>query len=168
MMSPLLLKASTTPNQRDRKIAEVLTKNMKVLGIRVESQTAKWPEQLKSARAGKLQMWFLGLSAASPDGGGTYARYDSRQIGGQNLSRVRLPAFDALYTKLETSPDGPERKAAFRKADLLAVAWMPYKFVLNRVSLDMAHPQVIGYRRPSFWNDWWQYVDIDTALIRKR
>ncbi len=166
--APLLLKASSTPNQRDRKIAEVLSKNMKVLGIRVESQTAKWPEQLKSARAGKLQMWFLGLSAASPDGGGSYARFDSRQIGGQNLSRVRLPAFDALYTKLETAPDGDERTAAFREADLLAVAYMPYKFVLNRVSLDMTHPQVIGYRRPAFWNEWWQYVDIDNALIQKR
>ena len=166
--SPLLLKASTTPNQRDRKIAEVLTKNMKVLGIRVESLTAKWPEQLKSARAGKLQMWFLGMLAASPDGGGAYARYDSKQAGGQNLSRVNLPAFDALYTTLQIAPDGPERAAAFREADRLAVAWMPYKFVLNRVSLDMAHPQLIGYRRPAFWNDWWQYVDIDTALIRKR
>ena len=166
--SPLILRASTTPNQRDRKIAEVLTKNMKALGIRVQSLTAQWPEQLKSARAGKLQMWFLGLSASSPDGGGAYARYDSRQIGGQNLARVRLPAFDALYTRLETSPDGAVRTAAFREADRLAVAYMPYKFVLNRVSLDMTQPQVIGYRRPPFWNDWWQYVDIDTTLIRGR
>jgi hypothetical protein len=38
---------------------------------------------------------------------------------------------------------------------------MPYKFTLNRVSLDMAHKRVIGYRRPVFWLDWWQYVDID-------
>ena len=166
--SPLLLNVATTPTQRDRKIAEVLTKNMKALGIRVQSLPAQWPEHLKAARAGKLQMWALGLSATSPDASASYARYDSKQIGGQNLARVKLPAFDKLYNDLETLPDGPERLAAFREADRLAVAYMPYKFTLNRVSLDMAQPQLVGYRRPVFWNDWWQYVDIDTSLIPKR
>ncbi|HWI10691.1 MAG TPA: ABC transporter substrate-binding protein, partial [Burkholderiaceae bacterium] len=149
--TPLVLKVSTTPNQRDRKIAEVLTKNMKALGIRVQSLTAQWPENLKAARAGKLQMWALGLSAASPDAAGSYARFDSHQIGGQNLARVRLPAFDTLYNQLQTLPDGPERLAAFREMDRLSVAYMPYKFSLNRVSLDMAQPQLIGYRRTPFW-----------------
>jgi peptide/nickel transport system substrate-binding protein len=27
---------------------------------------------------------------------------------------------------------------------------------------------VIGYRHPLFWNDWWQYVDIDNSLRRAR
>ena len=166
--SPLVMKVSTTPNARDRKIAEVLTKNMKAIGLRVQSLVAQWPENLKAARAGKLQMWALGLSAAAPDSGGSYARYDSRQIGGQNLSRVKLPALDAVYDKLVMLPDGPERAAAFKEADRLAVAYMPYKFTLNRVSIDMAQPQLVGYRRAVFWQDWWQYVDIDDSLRVKR
>ncbi|MES2101503.1 MAG: ABC transporter substrate-binding protein [Pseudomonadota bacterium] len=166
--APLQLRVATTPVQRDRKIAEVLNKNMKALGIRMQLAPAQWPENLKAARTGKLQMWFLGAISNAPDAGGSLARFDSRQIGGQNLARLKLPAFDALYDRLMTLPDGPERLAVFREIERLAVAWMPYKFVLTRVSLDMAHPQLIGYRRPAFWNDWWQYVDIDTALIRKR
>ena len=165
--SALLLKVSTTPNQRDRKIAEVMTRNMKALGIRIQLLTAQWPENLKAARAGKLQVWSLGLLAASPDASGAYARYDSRQIGGQNLARVKLPAFDTLYNQLEILPDGPERQAAFDEANRLAVAYMPYKFTLNRVSLDMTQPQLIGYRRALFWNDWWQYVDIDPSMAVK-
>jgi hypothetical protein len=27
----------------------------------------------------------------------------------------------------------------------------------------MVQPWVIGYRRPVFWNEWWQHVDIDLA-----
>ena len=77
------------------------------------------------------------------------------------MARVRLPALDALYDKLQALPDGPERLAAFREAERLAVAYMPYKFTLNRVSLDMTQKRVVGYRRPVFWQDWWQYVDID-------
>jgi ABC-type transport system substrate-binding protein len=166
--APLLLKVSTTSVARDRKIAEVLSKNMKALGIRMQLLVAQWPENLKAARAGKLQMWFLGLSAAAPDAGGGYARFDSRQIGGQNLARVRLPALDAAYDRLQKLPDGPERMAAFHEAERLAIAYMPYKFALNRVSLDMAQPQLVGYRRSLFWQDWWQYVDIDESLRRGR
>jgi ABC-type transport system substrate-binding protein len=166
--SPLVLKVSTTPVARDRKIAEVLTKNLAEVGVRVQSLAAQWPENLKAARAGKLQMWGLGLLASSPDSSGSYARFDSRQIGGQNLARVRLPAFDALYDKLQLLPDGPERTAAFREAERLAVAYMPYKFTLNRLSIDMTQPQVVGYRRTVFWQDWWQYVDIDESLRRSR
>jgi ABC-type transport system substrate-binding protein len=166
--SPLVLRVNTQSQARDRKIAEVLTKNLGVLRIRNEMVVAQWPENLKGARAGKLQMWSLGLSAAAPDASATFARYDSRQIGGQNLARVRLPRMDALYDKLQTLPDGPERAAAFREAELLAVAYLPYKLTLNRLSIDMAQPQLVGYRRPVFWQDWWQYVDIDESLRPKR
>jgi ABC-type transport system substrate-binding protein len=166
--SPLVMNVATTSVQRDRKIAEVLTKNMKAIGLQVQLVTAQWPEQLKAARAGKLQIWSLALSAAAPDAVGTFARYDSRQIGGQNLARVSIPQFNVLYDKLQTLPDGPERAAAFREAELLSLAYMPYKFTLNRLSIDMAQPQLVGYRRAVFWQDWWQFVDIDDSLRRKR
>jgi ABC-type transport system substrate-binding protein len=165
--SPLVLRVATQSQQRDRKIAEVLTRNMKTLGIKVESIVAQWPENLKAARAGSLQMWSVGLSAAAPDSGASFARFDSRQIGGQNLARVRLPALDAIYDRLEVLPDGPERTALFREAERLAIAYMPYKFTLNRVSLDMTQACVIGYRRSVFWQEWWHFVDIDVAAQKK-
>ena len=166
--SPLVLEINTQSQLRDRRIAEVMTKNMKTLGIRVRMKVAQWPENLKSARAGKYQMWSLGGSSASPDSAGAFQRMDSRQIGGQNMARVRLPALDAAYSKLQELPDGPERLAVFREAERIALAYMPYKFTLNRVSIDMAQPHVIGYRHPVFWQDWWHYVDIDDSLRSKR
>ncbi len=166
--SALVLEVNTQSQLRDRRIAEVMTKNMKALGIRVRMKVAQWPENLKSARAGKYQMWSLGGSSASPDSAGAFQRLDSRQIGGQNMARVRLPALDAAYAKLQELPDGPERLAVFRQAEQIALAYMPYKFTLNRVSIDMAQPQVIGYRHPVFWQDWWHYVDIDDSRRPKR
>ena len=114
---------------------------MKVLGIRVQIAIAQWPENLKSARAGNYQVWSVGGLSASPDSAGAFQRYDSRQIGGQNMARVRLPAFDVLYDRLQTLPDGPERMAVFREAERIALAYMPYKYTLNRVSLDMTQKQ---------------------------
>jgi ABC-type transport system substrate-binding protein len=159
--SPLQLRIATQSNARDRKISEVMKKNMDSLGIRVSFNIAQWPENLKAARAGKLPIWSVGLYAAAPDGQGALARYHSKQIGGQNMARFKLPAFDALYERIQVLPDGPERLALFDRANKLAVAYMPYKFKVNRISLDMVQGWVIGYRRPVFWNDWWHYVDID-------
>jgi ABC-type transport system substrate-binding protein len=162
--APLHLRIATQSDQRSRKIAEVWSRSLTALAIRSESVTAQWPENLKAARAGKLQMWSVGSQADAPDSIGALARYDSRQIGGQNMARFRLAAFDALYDRAQAIADGPERRALFDQALALALAYMPYKYTLNRISTDMAHPWLIGYRHPVFWTDWWQYVDIDESL----
>ncbi|MEO7335151.1 MAG: ABC transporter substrate-binding protein [Caldimonas sp.] len=162
--TPVVLTIATQADQRSRRIAEVMSKNLKALGIGMRSQVAQWPENLKAGRAGKLQMWYVGGYASSPDPGDSFARMDSRQIGGQNMSRVRLPALDALYDQMQRLPDGPERGAVFAEATRLALAYMPYKFSIQRLSLDMTWPQLVGYRRPVFWLEWWHQVDIDDTL----
>ncbi|HWH82537.1 MAG TPA: ABC transporter substrate-binding protein, partial [Burkholderiaceae bacterium] len=164
---PVVLTIATQADQRSRRIAEVMSKNMKALGIGMRSQVAQWPENLKAGRAGKLQMWYVGGYASSPDPADSFARMDSRQIGGQNMSRVKLPALDALYDRMQRLPDGPERGAVFAEATRLALAYLPYKFSVQRLSLDMTWPQVVGYRRPVFWLEWWHQVDIDDTLRQK-
>ena len=119
-------------------------------------------ENLKAARAGKLQIWSLGGSAAGPDGQGALQRFHGPQAGGQNLARFKNAEFDAIYEQLETLPDGPERRTV-RRAKAIAVAYMPYKHTVHRMSTDMLQPWVIGFRRPLFWQEWWHMVDIDLA-----
>jgi len=162
--SPLVLNIATEADQRRRKIMEIMNKNMKALGIRTESKIAQWPENLKAARAGKLAMWSVGGSADAPDAIGALARYDSREFGGQNMARFKMPAFDKLYDQLQAIADGPERAALFDQAQKIALAFAPYKFKLNRLSTDMSYPQLIGYRHPVFWQEFWHYVDIDDSL----
>jgi hypothetical protein len=66
-------------------------------------------------------------------------------------------------TNIQSLPDGSERLAAFREAERIGLAYMPYKYILNRLTLDMTQKRVIGYRRPVFWQDWWHFVDLDDA-----
>ena len=101
---------------------------MEAIGIRVDFHTAQWPENLKAARAGKLMMWALGCSAAAPDGSAALARYDGRQVGGQNLARFKLPEFDALYERHAVAARRPRAPGAVRRGQALAVAYMPYKY----------------------------------------
>jgi ABC-type transport system substrate-binding protein len=165
--SPLVLQVASQSDGRSRRIDEVLKKNMNALGLRTSFTVSQWPENLKAARAGKLPIWTLGAIADAPDGQGALARYYSKAIGGDNMARFRMPAFDAIYEKMQGLPDGPERAALFSQAKKIALAYMPYKYKLDRMATDMTQPWLVGYRRPVFWSDWWQYVDIDESLLQK-
>jgi ABC-type transport system substrate-binding protein len=160
---PLTLVRGWQPDQLSRELETLWKKDMNVIGVRTASQVAKWPEQLKQARAGKLQMWSLSSSAAAPDGQGALQRFDGRQSGNQNLARFKNKRMDEIYDKLSELPDGPERQALFDEAKRIAAAYMPSRYLMHRISTDMWHPWVIGFRRPLFWNEWYHMVDIDPS-----
>jgi ABC-type transport system substrate-binding protein len=165
---PLTLVRGFQPDQTSRELETMWKRDMDALGIRTSAQVAKWPEQLKSARAGKLQVWGLGSSAAGPDGIGALQRLDGRQSGSQNLARFKNARLDAVYDKLSALPDGPERLALFDEAKRISIAYMPYRNLLHRISTDMWHPWVIGFRRPVFWQEWYHMVDIDIKLKQEK
>ena len=160
---PLVIVRATLPEQINRESDTLWKKSLDAIGIRTTFQTAKFAEQLKAARAGKLQVWGLASSAADPDGQGALARFHGPQSGSQNLARFKNAELDAIYDKMEALPDGPERLELFRRAKMIAVAYAPYKSTVHRISTDMLHPWVIGFRRPLFWQEWWHMVDIELA-----
>ncbi len=158
---PLVLEYATSPDQLSRQLNELWQRDMDAIGVRIVFKTAQWQENLKAAFAGKLMMWGLGYNAASGDGLDALTPYYSPQAGQGNLSRFKLPAFDALYERLQVLPDGPERLALFDEAKRIAVAYAPYKLQCHRFVADMMQPGLIGYRRPLFWGEWWHMVDFD-------
>jgi len=161
---PLELVQASEPSQISRQFDELTLRNSQALGVKVRIATRQWPENMKAAQAGSLQMWTLGTSADSADGQGALARYYSKQAGQQNLAQFNLPAFDALYERMLGLPDGPEREQLFLQAKRLAVAYMPQKINVHRISNDLLHPWLLGFRRPVFASEWWHLVDIDTGL----
>ena len=154
---------ATTSRRWPLNAGSLWKKDLAAIGIRTKTSVSQWPEQLKQARAGKLQVWALGGSATDPDGLGSLMRLDSTQWGGQNFARFKNAEFDAIYRQLSAMPDGPEREALFRRAQLIAAVYMPYKNNVHRISTDMWHAWVDGVRRPVFWQDWYHMVDVDPS-----
>jgi ABC-type transport system substrate-binding protein len=134
---------------------------MAAIGLRVDFRTAQWPEQYKAARAGQLMLWSVSGRAGAPDGVEGLLRYEGKAAGGINLSRFDLPAMNDAIARLQALPDGPEREAVFEEAKRLTVAWMPYKLRTHLVATALVQPWLVGYRRPLFWNNWFEYVDIE-------
>ncbi len=163
----LVLDYATSPDATSRQLNEQWKRNMNALGLQIRFQTAKWPENLKASRAGKLMMWGVGWTAGAPDGDTFLALAYGPNKGGANHSRFNLPAFNALYEKQRVLPDGPERLALMKEAQNLAVAYMPYKVHAHRVFTDLAHPWVVGYHRNIFAREFYKYVDIDLGVARQ-
>jgi len=165
--SPLLLEYATQPDQSSRQLAELWEKSMKAVGLRIVFKVAKWPENLKLSRTGKLMMWGVGWSATTPDGETFLALAYGPNKGGANHSRFDLPAFNALFVKQGTLPDGPERAQVMEEASKLMVAYVPYKLSTHSIVTDLMQPWVIGFRRNPFMREFYKFLDVDPA-IRQR
>lgn len=163
--SPLVLEYATSPDAASRELNEIWKKNMDAAGIKIVFKTAKWPENLKSARAGKLMMWGLGYSASTPDGSGALGLAYGPAKGEGNLSRFANAEYDKLYLQQAVMADSPERLAIMQRLVKIMVAYMPYKFSTHRILTDMTQPWLSGYRRHPVAREFWQYVDIDTSKL---
>jgi ABC-type transport system substrate-binding protein len=163
--SPLLLEYSSQPDQLSRKLQELWQKAADAVNVRISFKIAKWPEQLKASRTGKLMMWGVAWGGVSPDGSYFLDLLYGPNKGQANHARFDLPAFNALYERQRVLPDGPEREALIREAKLLSVAYMPYKVSSHRVATDLMHAHVLGYRRHPFLRDFFRYVDVDPSRL---
>ena len=164
--SPLVLEYSTQPDQQSRQLIELWNKNMKSIDIKIEFKTAKWPENLKASRAGKLMMWGVGWTGG-PDSDTFLAIGYGPNKGQANHARFDLPAFNKLYEQQRSMPDGPERYAVMADAARLLVAYMPYKIHVHRIFTDLTQPWVLGYHRNIFVRDFFKYVDVDLAAFQR-
>ena len=161
---PLLLEYATSPDQTSRQLSELWQKNMTALGLRIEFKVAKWPEQLKASRAGKLMMWGVGWSAGQPDADTFLALGYGPNKGQANHARFQLAAFDELYERQRVLPDGPQRQALIDQAKKILIAYMPYKVHVHRITTDLWQPWVLGFDRNLFVQAFWKYVDIDSSV----
>ena len=165
--SPLVLTMSTEPDQIYRQYNENWQRSTTAIGVRMVFETAQWAEHMKQARAGSLQMWFLGSTATDPDGQPLLEYMYGPSAGQYNLARFKLPAFDEIYRRMLDLPDGPERQALFRKASELVVAYMPYRIHVHRIYNDFSRPWIAGYRQPFFRDQSWHYIEVDGAMRAK-
>ena len=162
--SPLVIEYAAQPDQQSRLLQEQWQCAMNALKIRIKFKLAKWPEQLKSSRAGKLMMWGVNWSATVPDASDMLGLMYGPNKGQSNHARFDLPAYNTLYERQSVLPDGPEREALIHDAKKLGIAYMPYKISAHRIVNDVMQPWVFGYRRHPYLRGYWQYLDIDPAL----
>ena len=164
---PLVLKKATSPSALERQYDELWKRNMTAVGIRIDFVTQKWPDLLKMARNGQLQMWQLGNRSTSTEGYGFLGLLYGGNAGLANLSRFKQADYDRLYEASKQLPESPERAKLMRQMSEIVAAYAPWKLNAYRYENVMAYPWVEGYKLNVFNLHPWQFLDIDTKAVRK-
>jgi ABC-type transport system substrate-binding protein len=160
---PLTLHFSSPPDTFARQQDELLQRNLAAVGLRVEFVKQKWPDQLKAARLGQLQIWQAANISVTPEGFGFLGLLYGENAGFSNLTRFKLAEYDSLYVRARALPEGPERdKLIQRMTDLIAI-YVPWAVTIYRYENVLVQPWVSGYKYNPIQQHPWQYLDIDTA-----
>jgi ABC-type transport system substrate-binding protein len=160
---PLVIEYASQPDSTSRQMQELWKKSMDRLGVKITFKIAKWPEQLKNSRAGKLMMWGVGWVGSTPDSDTFLALGFGPNIGGANHARFNLPAYNEIYKKTRVMGDSPERAKLMQEAASLAVAYMPYKIHVHRYETQLTQPWVDGWRFHPYMRDNWKLVDVEMS-----
>ncbi len=158
---PFSIEYASAPTASQKPLDENWKKNMDAIGINMVFKKAKWPDLLKESKAGKLQMWGLGWSAAVPDADSFFVMLYGPNGGQANHSRFSHPEFDKLYEQAKRLPDGPERNAIYREMNRIFLVYAPWRLGVHRIYTDLSQPWTIGFRRHPVMRDFWKYIDID-------
>jgi len=158
---PLTVRFSSPPDGLARQQDELLQRNLAALGLRVEFVKQKWPDQLKAARLGQLQMWQAANISVTSEGFGFLSLLYGENAGFSNLTRFKLPEYDRLYVQARALPEGPERdKLMQRMTDLIGI-YVPWAVTIYRYENALVQPWLLGYKYNPIQQHPWQYLDID-------
>ena len=164
---PLVLRKGSVPSALERQYDELWKRNMTAVGIRIEFVTQKWPDLLKMARLGQLQMWQLSNRATSIEGYGFLGLLYGGNIGTQNFARFKHADYDRMYEESKKLPDGPDRAKLMRQMSEIVAGYSPWKINAYRYENVILYPWVEGYKINVFNIHPWQFLDIDTKMARK-
>ena len=163
---PLKLTMASDPSAIYRQFDELWKRSMDAIGIRIEFTKQKFPDTLKQAVAGQLQMWGLANTLTNDAPTSMFDLLYGPHKGMSNLGRFDLPEFNALYDKAKQMPNGPERVQLFLRMSSLVTAYAPWVMHTYRIENVVVQPWVIGYKYNSFDQQPWMYYDLDLEKRR--
>jgi oligopeptide transport system substrate-binding protein len=161
---PLVLSMGSAPTGENRIRDELWLKNMRDIGIRIEFMHQKWPDLVKMARVGQLQMWSVGWSATTA---GSFMELAYGPSGGEtNLSFFKNDEYDELFRRARASRSATERAKLYARMTEIVGAYAPMGGGVYRIENTIAKPWVLGYKKDSFRSQVWRYLDIDAARLK--
>ncbi len=153
-------------NQSNRQLAELWSKSMAAIGVRMEAQAVQFADLLNDKRVGKFQMAGSAWIADYPDAQNFLQLLYGPNTGQSNEARFRLPEFDRLYLGSQAVPDSPERNALYRDMNRLLLAYAPWRLGVHRIFNHLQYPWVKGYKKHPILYTNFKYLDLDVAARR--
>jgi oligopeptide transport system substrate-binding protein len=150
-------------SQSNRQLAELWSKSMAAVGVRIEASAVQFVDLLNDKRVGKFQMAGSAWIADYPDAQNFLQLLYGPNTGQSNEARFKLAEFDRLYRKSQAVPDSPERNALYREMTRLLLAYAPWRLGVHRIFNHLQYPWVKGYKKHPILYTNFKYLDLDAV-----
>jgi ABC-type transport system substrate-binding protein len=158
---PLLLKIQGDAGGAQRPFDELWKKSLDAIGLRVEFPKSNFADNLKAARACKLQMMGAAWGADYPDGDNFVQNLYGPNTGQSNSGCYESPAFDRLYEQARRLLDSAERNRLYAQMNRQMEADTAWVLHATRLRTQLIQPWIQGYRKHPILHAEWLYLDID-------
>ncbi len=166
--SPLVIRYSSTPTERDRQFDELFKRSLDSIGIRMAVHKDRFPELIKLANQCRLMMRGSAWIADYPDGDNFMQLLYGPNTGQTNYSCYRSEAFDRRYERARLLPDGKERDRLYREMTRLLEVDTAWILGDSRYRNVLLQPRVVGYRKHPVLHAEWLYIDLEDAPAGRR
>ena len=163
---PLVWRYSSTPSSRDRELDELWQKSVERIGVRLQVDKNRFPEELKRERACQLLSRTASWIADYPDGDDFMQLFYGPNSHQNNNACFQLAEWDRIYLKTKTMPDSPERNRLYRQLWRMVEVNGVMKMHDTRYRNMLLQPQVVGYKKHPILLAEFIYFDIDNSRRR--
>ena len=163
---PLVIRYSSTPSEAARQGDELMKRSLDSIGIRVEFHKDRFPDLIKLERRCRLMMRGSAWIADTPDGDNFMQLLYGPNTFQSNNACYKSPAFDKLYEKSKSLPDGPERNKLYRQMTRQMEADTPWILIDSRYRNVLMQPYVIGFKKHPVLHQEWMYIDLEPKAKR--
>jgi ABC-type transport system substrate-binding protein len=164
---PLTIVLTSEPQAISREYDELWKKALDGVGLRLETRKSPFSDNLKAAEACQLAMWGSAWHADYPDGENFMQLFYGPNIHQSNHACYESASFDAMYDRIRSMPDSPERNRLFLLMSRQMEVDSVIKLGVSRYRNVLVYPQVKGYRYHPIVTAVWPYLDIDPAARRQ-
>lgn len=161
--SPLVVRYTATADSGGRRIAEGWKKTYDSLRIRMGEQFMPFPDILKAEKQCRLQTRTMAWIADYPDADNFMQLFYGPNVGVSNNGCQRIPAYDALYARMQAMPDGPARQEILQRMWRVLEAYTPVMPTYARYRNMLMQPRVIGFKKHPLLSAEWIYADLDNG-----
>jgi oligopeptide transport system substrate-binding protein len=159
--SPLVIRYSSQPTERDRQFDELMKRSLDSIGVRLDIHKDRFPELMKLENQCRLMMRTSAWIADYPDGDNFMQLLYGANKGQSNNACYESAEFDRRYEKSRLLADGPERDRLYREMTRLMEVHGVWIMGDSRYRNVLLQPYVVGYKKHPVLHTEWLYIDFD-------
>jgi ABC-type transport system substrate-binding protein len=157
---PLVIHQAAQPSSIDREFNELWQRSAERIGIKMVFDPAPFGDNIKSAKACKLQMWGAAWTADYPDGDNFMQLLYGPNTGQSNNGCYESKAFDKLYERAKALPNSPERNRVFLLMTRQMEVDTAWSLNVSRLRNELIRPWVLGFKKHPILHGEFAYVDV--------